>query len=217
MDTRLTGTERLEAANQLGLVYLLDRKPDQALATLSGELPADIAPKVTLSRRLLRARALGELARYKEALTLLKSDKSRDAELLRAEIYWRLKTWGEAAKAYGSLVDIDGSKQIGFSDTRQRYVLNLVISLALSQDARGLDSVRKRFAARMAKTRYRDAFNLVSGHSGPVPSSYWLITQKVAEVDLFRTFMKSYREKLLPAPGKPKRRAANVAVAPSSG
>ena len=217
VDERLTGTERLEAANQLGLVYLLDRKPDQALATLSGELPADIAPKVTLSRRLLRARALGELARYKEALTLLKSDKSRDAELLRAEIYWRLKTWGEAAKAYGSLVDIDGSKQIGFSDTRQRYVLNLVISLALSEDARGLDSVRKRFAARMAKTRYRDAFNLVSGHSGPVPSSYWLITQKVAEVDLFRTFMKSYREKLLPAPGKPKRRAANVAVAPSSG
>jgi hypothetical protein len=75
----------------------------------------------------------------------------------------------------------------------------------------------------MDKTRYREAFNLVSGHSGPVPSSYWLITQKVAEVDLFRTFMKSYREKLLPVPGKPKgpgktkRRAENAAPAPTNG
>jgi tetratricopeptide (TPR) repeat protein len=223
VEERLTGTERLEAANQLGLVYLMDRKPDRALATLGGEVPADIAPKVVVSRRLLTARALGELTRYSDALALLKSEKSRDAELLRAEIYWRLKNWGEAAKAYGALVDIDGTKQTGFSETRQRYVLNLIISLALSGNVKGLDWVRKRFAARMDKTRYREAFNLVSGHSGPVPNSYWLITQKVAEVDLFRTFMKSYREKLLPVPGKPKgpgktkRRAENAAPAPTNG
>jgi tetratricopeptide (TPR) repeat protein len=201
VDERLTGTERLEAANQLGLVYLLDRKPDMALATLGGDLPADLAPKIAVTRRHLRARALAELVRFKEALALLSGDKTRNAELLRAEINWRLKDWAAAANAYQALVGLTPAKDAAVSDTRHRYVLSLAISLALSGDVQRLDAVRGTHAEEMAKSRYREAFNLVSGHSGPVPSDYKVITRKVAEVDLFQTFMKTYREKLLRAPG----------------
>lgn len=205
VDERLTGTDRLKAANQLALVYLLDRKPDLALSVLSGELPPGLAPKIAAMRRHLRARALGEVARFKEALQLLKGDTSRDAELLRAELYWRLKNWGPAANAYQALVRLTPAGKKGKSeDKRQRYVLSLAISVALSGDGRRLEAVRKEFAAEMAKGRYRDAFNLVSGQSGPVPNNYEVISRKVAEVDLFQTFMKTYREKLLPPPAAAK-------------
>ena len=204
VDERLTGTERLKASNQLGLVYLLDRKPDLALSVLSGDLPQGLAPKIATTRRHLRARALGEVARFKEALGLLTGDTSRDAELLRAEIYWRLRNWTAAANAYQALVQLTPAGK-GKVDTRQRYVLSLAISLALSGDGRRLEAARVEFAAEMAKGRYRDAFNLVSGQSGPVPSNYEAITRKVAEVDLFQTFMTTYREKLLSPPAGAKK------------
>lgn len=200
VDERLTGTERLEATNQLALVYLLDRKPDEALAVLYGELPPDLAPEIAKTRRHLKARALGEVARFSEALALLAGDTSHDAELLRAELQWRLRNWSAAANAYQALVRLTPGNEKKTLETRQRYVLSLAISLALAGDGRRLDAVRREFAAEMAKGRYRDAFNLVSGQSGPVPSDYQVITRKVAEVDLFQTFMNTYREKLLPPP-----------------
>ncbi|MDX1486171.1 MAG: hypothetical protein R3229_16990, partial [Alphaproteobacteria bacterium] len=217
VDRRLTGTERFDAANRLGLVYILDRKPEKALAALSGALPKDIAPKVATSRRHLKARALGELARYDKALALLTGDDSRDAALLRAEMYWRLKNWRAAAKAYEALIAASTEKGADAADSRQRYILSLAISHALSGNVYGLANVRKRFAPEMAKSRYYEAFNLVSGHSGPVPEDYRIITQKVSEVDLFRTFMKTYREKLLPPPAKGDQQAASASPRPAEG
>ena len=51
-------------------------------------------------RRQLKARALGELTRYKDALALLEGDNSQDADRLRAEIGWRTQNWPLAAYAF---------------------------------------------------------------------------------------------------------------------
>ena len=89
----------------MALVYLFDRKPEKAFEILRTDLAKDSPPEDAIERRQLRARALGEMARYQSALMVLEGDTSREANLLRAEIYWRTQNWKETAKVYKQLVD----------------------------------------------------------------------------------------------------------------
>ncbi len=101
---RVKGIENSRAQNQLALVYLFDRKPEKAFEILKNDLAKDSPPEDAIERRQLRARALGEMARYQSALVVLDGDTSREANLLRAEIYWRTQNWKETAKVYKQLV-----------------------------------------------------------------------------------------------------------------
>ncbi|MCZ6484032.1 MAG: hypothetical protein O6757_12455 [Alphaproteobacteria bacterium] len=208
INTRLKGVQKTRAANQLAFVYLLDRKPDDALAVLDGKVAPDTPPEVAIQRRHLKVRALGEIADYAKAVKLLGGDFSRDADLLRAEIFWRTQEWGEAAKVFARLVpaqmneeDKDGDNSFG--DEEKRTVLNWAIALSLSGNSAGLDAVRRRFAKQMAEGPYNEAFKVVTSHTAAPITNYRMLTQKVAEVDHFQAFMASYRERLLKlrAPG----------------
>ena len=208
INTRLKGVQKTRAANQLAFVYLLDRKPDDALAVLDGKVAPDTPPEVAIQRRHLKVRALGEIADYAKAVKLLGEDFSRDADLLRAEIFWRTQEWGEAAKVFARLVpaqineeDEDGDNTFG--DEEKRTVLNWAIALSLSGDSAGLDAVRRRFAKQMAEGPYNEAFKVVTSHTAAPITNYRMLTHQVAEVDQFQAFMVSYRERLLKlrAPG----------------
>ena len=208
IDTRLKGVQKLRAANQLAFVYLLDRKPDDALAALDAKPAADTPPEVAIQRRHLKVRALSEIAEYAKAVKLLEGDFSREADMLRAEISWRTQNWGEAAKAFARLVaalvneeDEDGDDSFG--DEEKRTVLNWAIALSLSGNTAGLDAVRRRFAKQMAEGPYNEAFKVVTSHTAQPITDFRMLTRKVAEVDQFQAFMTSYRERLLKlrAPG----------------
>jgi hypothetical protein len=208
INTRLKGVQKTRAANQLAFVYLLDRKPEEALAVLDGKVAPDTPPEVAIERRHLKVRALGEIADYAKAVKLLGGDFSRDADLLRAEIFWRTQKWGEAAKVFARLVsaqineeDEDGDNTFG--DEEKRTVLNWAIALSLSGNSAGLDAVRRRFVKQMAEGPYNEAFKVVTSHTAAPITSYQMLTHKVAEVDHFQAFMASYRERLLKlrAPG----------------
>jgi hypothetical protein len=76
-------------------------------------------------------------------------------------------------------------------------VLSLAIAYALDRNQPSLKELRQRFLGRMAKGSYKESFDVVTAPSGNIPDDYRVISSKVAEVDQFRSFMKSYREKLL--------------------
>ena len=202
INIRLKGVQRTRAANQLAFVYLLDRKPEDALEVLSAKLAADTPPDVAIQRRHLKVRALGEIADYAKAVKLLEEDFSREADLLRAEIYWRTQKWGEAAKAFARLVagqmnEEDEGGEDSFGDEEMRTVLNWAIALSLSGNTAGLDEVRRSFAKQMAAGPYKEAFEVVTSHTAQPITNYRMLTDKVAEVDQFQAFMVSYRERLL--------------------
>ena len=206
VDQRLKGVDRFDAANRLALVYLLDRKPQEALEALAGQVPGDIIPQWTTTRRHLKARALAELSRYKEGLALIKDDGSLDAETLRAEIFWKVRDWASASATYQRIVkatvkdttDAAGnSVASALDDDAQRNVLSLAIAYALDRDQASLKTLRLRYLGRMSKGTYKESFDVVTAPSGNIPDDYRIISSKVAEVDQYRSFMKSYREKLL--------------------
>lgn len=196
IDTRLKGAAQAEAANQLALVYLLDRKPEEALATLKTALPSDASEGLKSERRQLQARTLGELTRYPEALALLNGDSSADAARLRAEIGWRTQNWPLAAAAFTQLVPAADKPM---SDADRQTVLRLAIAQSLSQDNAGLGAVRARYAAEMAKSAFKESFDLITATNVAQDFDLRSISRQVAGVDQFAAFMTGYRDKILKA------------------
>src|SRR3546814_1151916 len=56
------------------------------------------SPELEDDRRRVEAKAMFELGRNEDAVALLAGDVSREADLLRADIYWRAEDWSETAK-----------------------------------------------------------------------------------------------------------------------
>jgi tetratricopeptide (TPR) repeat protein len=201
IDTRLKGAPQAEAANQLALVQLLDRKPEDALATLKPALPADASDGLKAERRQLQARTLGELTRYPEALALLNGDNSTDAARLRAEIGWRTQNWPLAAAAFTQLVPAGDKPSLDkpMSDAERQTVLRLAIAQSLSQDNAGLTASRARYGADMAKSAFKESFDLITAANVAQNFDLRSISRQVAGVDQFGAFMTSYRDKILKA------------------
>jgi len=162
---RLTGAPKARTATELAVVRLLDHRPDAAIKALDMPLGADAAPELARQRQQLRARALIDLNRPAEALTALGNDQSRDADRLRADVYWKTKAWQDAARIFDRLVDVpeDGQK---LAKKDAQIVLNWAAALTLSGDKAGLARLRDRFGPAMAQGPYADGFRLIASDDG---------------------------------------------------
>ncbi len=193
---RLTGRDKARVAAQLALIRLLDNNPAGAIKALDIDVGKDVPSELVRQRQQLRARALAQLGRNDEALAILANDTSRDADRLRADIYWRAKNWPEAAKVFARLVPppaADGSLDTASS----QLVLNWASALTLAGDQAGLEKLRQTYGKAMAASRYADAFEVVAGDGQPVAGGDpRAIANRVAQVSELQSFMANYRERL---------------------
>ena len=97
VDNRLDGVAKSQVATDLAAIYLMDRKPEQALQALWGSRTTLLPNALNAERRVIEARALSDLGRYDHALEILGRDASAEAQDVRAEVKWRQKAWPEAA------------------------------------------------------------------------------------------------------------------------
>ncbi|MGH6684689.1 MAG: tetratricopeptide repeat protein, partial [Pseudolabrys sp.] len=88
VDRRLQGAARAQVATRLATIYLMNRKPDRALATLQATRTADLSNELRDQRLLLEARALSDGGRHDLALELIANIKSHEAIRLRSDILW---------------------------------------------------------------------------------------------------------------------------------
>lgn len=194
VDSRLKGAALADAANRLAIIHLLARQPEQALAVLKRPTPPEATPTAVTQRRQITARTLGELARYKEALALLDNDTSQDADRLRAEIGWRTQNWPLAATAFSKLVPPANQ---ALTDIDRQTVLRLAIAQSLSNNQAGLKGLRQVYGPAMAQSAFKESFDLVTAPGEGPAVDLRAITRQVGEVDQFRAFITSYRDKLL--------------------
>lgn len=196
---RLRGTEKARVGARLALVYLLNENPNEALNAIAATDMPDLSAELTAQRRRLSARAHSALGQNNRAMALLARDDGRDAELLRADIYWRDQKWDEAAKVFARLtMDIKlPTGDAKFDEADSRLVLRWAVSLALSSDDSNLKTLRDRFDAAMERGPYADAYRVVAteiAYGGAF--DYQTIVAKVADVDRFQGFMANYRKQL---------------------
>ncbi|MDD9876717.1 MAG: tetratricopeptide repeat protein, partial [Magnetovibrio sp.] len=194
---RLKGALKAEVGARLSVLYLLARYYDRSLAALDATNEPGQPEGLVTQRRHLRARALMGMGREEESLEILKKDKAPDADLLRAEIFWRSGDWANASQSLRKIVRESGAeKEKPLNPEQSQNVLNYSIALVLSGNERGLGRVRRDYGRALEATELKDAFRLVSA-----PTAFGLIDpasveRRVKLAEGFKTFLSAYKERL---------------------
>ena len=193
---RVTGVEKARVGVQLATLYILDKKPEKALTILKGTDFAGQPEEVMRERRLLNARSLIDLKRRIDALVPLEDDESREADLLRSEIYWG-KNWSKAAKALQRLMISTGAAPgRKLSEKQAQFVLNFGVALAYSGNNRGITRLSRDYLKEMDATTFKDAFRLIASPDNIGLIDYRTVAARVKTVSNFKNFMSTYRKRL---------------------
>jgi len=99
-DYRLDGIPKAQVATDLAVIYLMDRKPEQAIEAINGSRTTVLPAALNAERRLVEARAWAGVGRYDSALEIMERDTSKEGQELRAEITWKQKDWAKAGPLF---------------------------------------------------------------------------------------------------------------------
>jgi tetratricopeptide (TPR) repeat protein len=193
---RLAGVDKARGATQLALLRLMDDEPAAAIAALDIDVGSDVPPDLARQRTQLRARALMQMNRASDALSLLSGDDSRDADRLRADIYWHGRNWFEAARTLTRLAGTPPADNKVDAETG-RIVVSLAAALTLDDNKPALAKLRSGFGAAMAGSRYGDAFRVLVGNGAPqAGGGPDVIAKQVAQIGELQSFMSATKQKL---------------------
>jgi len=176
---------------RLGVVYLLNRQPSEAIAALraAGELQA-VPTHLREIVRKVQAQALVDTGQFQQALDTLGSDRSPDALKIRAESHWRLGQYGQAADALRYLIEkpVDANT---LAPGQAEIILNWAAALRLAGREAVLIRVRSNFLGYMRNTPYNEAFDLITSQT-TAPAGIEALRNDVQVAERFRTFVDSY-------------------------
>ncbi len=193
---RLKGRKRAQVATRLALIYLLDRRPHDALEALRNTRTQGLPEGIGRERRLLEARALSDLNRPVDALALLEDDTSDQAAMLRADVAWQARDWREVARMTGQLVRGQPAGEGTLSPADRVHVVKLAVALYMNHDRRGLAAVAKRFGPSMAKGEHAETFRMLTHVTRPNETEFRQLASAIAGVGDLEAFMSSYRARV---------------------
>lgn len=199
VDNRLEGVAKAQVATDLASIYLMDRKPEQALEALWGSRTTLLPTALNAERRLLESRALMELNRYDGALEILGKDQSAGALDIRAEIYWRQKDWANAGAIYEKrLGDRFKTTATPLSGEEETRLIRAGVAYTLAGDVKGLARLSDRFGGFIDGARAPEALRIsLAGLDGEgiSPADFARVT---AQADTFAAWVagakKRFRE-----------------------
>jgi tetratricopeptide (TPR) repeat protein len=191
VDKRLDGVARAQISARLAAVYLMDRKPEKALATLRATMQTRLPDDLASQRRLLSARALSDLKQYDAALESFDQDETPDALRLRADILWAASRWPDVAKAVETLIKDREKDQRALDGGERTDVLRAAIAYTMADDNAGLSSLRDRFVVLMAETPEAAAFEMVTRSADPTNVAFRDLAKAVAGIDTLDRFLQS--------------------------
>ena len=194
VDKRLIGAARAQVAAKLAMVHLMNRKPDMALQAIRRTRQAVLPQHIQLQRRLIEARALSELKHTDAAVDLLANVDGEQAHRQRAEAYWHGQRWQNSGELFERLLGNAGQQEEALSTQQRVDVLRAAISYVLSDDKIGLDRLRSRFEAKMAKTPDESAFKVVTRSINRDSISFRNLAKEIASIDTLETFLLEFRK-----------------------
>ena len=193
VDNRLQGVARAQVATRLAVIYLMNRKPERAIATLQKTRTAELSNELRDQRLLLEARALSETGRHDLALELIANIDSHEAIRLRSDILWSARRWHAAAEQIETLY---GERWKNFrppTEAERFDILRAAIGYSLGDEPLGLARFRERYAPIMMNTPDGRAFDVVSAPVGTANTEFQDIAKKVTGVDSLEAFLRDMR------------------------
>ena len=146
VDNRLNGVPKAQVATDLAWIYLMNKKPQDALDTINATRTTILPPALNVERRLATARALMSLGRNDDALELVEKDNSRDAQELRAEIAWKQQTWPTAGALYERTLGERWKTPGALAPGDEARLLRSAVAYSLADDNAALARLRQRWS-----------------------------------------------------------------------
>lgn len=195
VDHRLQGAARAQVATRLATIYLMNRKPANALATLQKTRSSELSNELRDQRLLLEARALSDTGRNDVALEVVANLKGREAIRLRADIEWAAKHWRVAAEQIELMLGERWKDFRPLTDAERVDVLRAAIGYTLSDEAISLGRLREKYAAKMAGTPDGAAFDVVSAPIGAGSTEFQSVARRIANTDTLDAFLRDLNER----------------------
>jgi hypothetical protein len=180
-------------ASRLAVVYLMNRKPDRALAILQATRVSDLSNDLRDQRLLLEARAMSNLGRHDVALELITNIDSREAIRLRSDILWASHRWREASEQMEFMYGDRWRHLEPLNDTERSDILRAAIGYALGEESLGLGRLREKYQVKFSDGPDRRAFNIVTAPVGTNGVEFQDIAKKIAGVDTLDAFLRDLR------------------------
>jgi tetratricopeptide (TPR) repeat protein len=216
VDHRLQGAARAQVATRLAVVYLMNRKPDRALATLQKTRAADLSNDLRDQRLLIEARAMSNLGRHDLALELITNIDSREATRLRSDILWSARRWRDAGEQIELLYGDRWREFAPLNDTERSDILRAAICYVLSEESIGVTRLREKYEAKFADGADRRAFEVVTAPVGSGGTEFQDIAKKVASIDTLDAFLRDLSARYPEASAAPPAGAAGEGGGPAA-
>jgi tetratricopeptide (TPR) repeat protein len=200
VDNRLDGVAKAQVATDLALIYLMDRKPEDALQAIWSSRTTLLPTVLNSERRVIEARALSDLGRQDHALEVLARDPSGEANDVRAEIYWRQKDWANAGQALERRLEGRWSSPLPLSGEEETRLLRAAIAYSLAGDDASLMRLNSRFSPYVDEARAPDALRVaLSGLDSGVASPADF-ARLASQADAFSGWVARMKQKLRDRP-----------------
>jgi hypothetical protein len=151
---------RAQVATDLAVIYLMDRKPEQALQAINGSRTTVLPSVLNAERRLVEGRALMDLGRLDHALEVIERDTSREGQDLRAEVFWKQKNWDASASLFEKSLG-DRWKAAGpLSPDEEGKLLRTGVAYSLSGNDAALARLNQRYGGFYEQARNPEALRV---------------------------------------------------------
>jgi hypothetical protein len=193
LDNRLTGVARTQIATDLAVIYLADRKPQDALRVINETRLPGIPESLARQRKIIEARAMIDGGRDQLALDLIRDMDGRDVQLMRIDANWRAKRFGQASEMLEALY-ADQMATGPLSQPARMGVIKAAVGYALGGDQIGLGRLRTKFGDALVTSPEWPMFDLVTGRADITSLEFKTVASQVANVQGINAFLSSYRE-----------------------
>jgi tetratricopeptide (TPR) repeat protein len=197
VDNRLKGAARAQIAADLGAIYLIDRKPEEALRVLNRTRQASLPSTLERQRNIVEARALTASGRPDLALELVRNMRGSDVDRLRADTFWAAQSWREAGEQLEAMHGSRWSDNIPLDALERRDILRTGIAYSLAGDQLSLNRLQTKYMPKMADSPEALAFEVVTRPIEAQGVEFLDVANKLAGTDELDTFMEEYRRQYM--------------------
>lgn len=191
VDNRMRGVGKAVIAIDLARIYLMDKRPDRALAAINSTRQPSLPQEIALERRLLEAAAYLEMGRHDHAVELVQPLEGPEARSLLAEAYWRDRKWAEAAQTYRAMLPDPGAA----SGADTGVAFKGAIAARMARDAALIGEFR-RFAPVFAGQADKASFDLITAQGEASGASLSEAVRRLADAPRVDAFAAAMRQKL---------------------
>ena len=216
VDNRLDGIPKAQVATDLATIYLMARKPEQALQAINESRSTLLPNALNAERRIVTARAMIGLGRLEAATELVETDKSREASEIRAEVAWKGKDWPKAGGLYEAALGDRWKSAAILSADEEGKLLRAGVAYSLADNDPALKRLSDRYRGFVPGARNPDALRVALAGVDEAAVGRVDFSRTTADADTFTGWVARMKQKFRDKPAPVGAPATHQAAVPAA-